>query len=147
MTGVYARSLTRKDVFEAIRSRRCLAASGYRIPMRFYLGDLIMGQTARFEEVAERALRVEVEAPVPIFCVEIIRNGHILARGGAGGKADIEFRDERTARLRFVDDFEKIFLAGVKPSTGSERACTGAHRCPSCPIASWALTARLPNSN
>ncbi len=116
LTGVYAKSLTRKEIFEAIKKRRCYATSGYKINLKFWLNKNIMGEISQLEYPPE--LKVEVSYPDlqnQLHCIEIIRNGHILARTGAGGREESNFIDEDTVEFKFVDEFKSKFKKDIQP--------------------------------
>jgi len=120
LTGVYAKKLSRKDIFNAIKERRCYAASGYKIGLKFYLNEHIMGEVSQLDKEYPARLKVDVNSPHSIHCIEIIRNGHILARGGAGGREEIELSDGgNKARFEFIDKFKDAFRGEVFPEIKS----------------------------
>jgi hypothetical protein len=118
LTGVYASSLSRNDILEAIRKRRCYACSGYKIGLKFFLGDNIMGDVTSVEEEYPPVLKTEVVYPEirnHLRCMEIIRNGHVLARAGGGGREDIKFLDQQRAVMEFTDDFRNKYKKKILP--------------------------------
>jgi hypothetical protein len=78
LTGVYAESLTRESVFEALRQRHVYAVTGDRIRLSFTLGRNMMGDILPRD--TERLLRFEVCGLGPIDYVELVKNGAPAAR-------------------------------------------------------------------
>ncbi len=83
-TAVLARGRGREDVFEALRARRCYAASA-KIALDVRLGALQLGEEAAV--AADAALTARIAAGAPLAWVEIVRNGAVVRRweGGADG--------------------------------------------------------------
>jgi len=78
LAGVYATSLTRESVWEAIRSRRCYASTGERIILWVEADGHPMG--AEFTASAPPELRVEVVGTAPLEFVEIRRGLEVVYR-------------------------------------------------------------------
>jgi len=72
---VYAPRLTKRDIFEGLRSRRCYATTGVKILLDFYLNESPMGTELAMEPTAERNLDTYVAGTAPIESVEVVRNG------------------------------------------------------------------------
>jgi hypothetical protein len=70
--------LTPDTVFNAIRNRRTIAATGDRIALNYSLNGHPMG--SEIPESEEREIQVEVEAPDSIESVELVRNGRTIER-------------------------------------------------------------------
>ncbi len=81
LTAVFARSLDAASIYEALKARRCYAATGRRIILRFWLNDRFMGEDVTLEEPAQpKALFLEVAAPSQIETVDVLKNGQLLYR-------------------------------------------------------------------
>ena len=80
IAGVYARELTRQSIFEALRARRCIAATNAKIAIHFMVDDVFMGGEIALKNVSDRPRQIvaEIHGTQPIRGVDIIRNGHIL---------------------------------------------------------------------
>jgi len=76
ITGVWAKSNTRKDIFDALRARRCFATTGIRPDLRFSVCGKTMGEEAKINSVPKFC--VNVSADKPIVQIEIIRDGKII---------------------------------------------------------------------
>jgi hypothetical protein len=96
ITGVWAESLTRDGIFDALRARRCYATTGARIIVRFNL-NTAAGDTPMGGEVSAAALEgpVELTAEVigtaPIASCELVKNNREIDRASSGGS---ELRDQ-----------------------------------------------------
>ena len=75
---VYAPRLTKADIFEGLRARRCYATTGIKMLMDFYLNGKPMGSEVQSEPDAARNLRVYVAGTDRIEAVEIVRNGQTV---------------------------------------------------------------------
>ena len=76
--AVWARSLTRADIWEALASRRCYAITGDRIALAFSLNNQPMGSVLPFAE--EREIEVSVEGAVALDYIEALRNNRVIHR-------------------------------------------------------------------
>jgi hypothetical protein len=76
LTGIYAPSLTRAAILEALRRHRCFATDGSRIAVQLWADDTFMGDLT----VADRApvLRWTVHCTTPPATVTLIRDGEPL---------------------------------------------------------------------
>ena len=92
---VYAPRLTKADIFEGLRARRCYATTGIKMLMDFYLNGKPMGSEVQSEPDAARNLRVYVAGTDRIEAVEIVRNGQTVhtVMGGSQPVMDIEWTD------------------------------------------------------
>ncbi|NOZ24272.1 MAG: DUF3604 domain-containing protein [Planctomycetes bacterium] len=74
--GVYAPSLTRRAVYEALKARRCFGATGERIRLEFSINEIFMGEEMILDSPdVPRRLYLKVIGTDKIDRVEIIRNG------------------------------------------------------------------------
>ena len=78
--AVLARSLTRDEIWEAIRSRRVYATTGANIVLGFRINGAYMGEAIADGDVSGRTIQVAVEGMNQIDYVELIKNGATLHR-------------------------------------------------------------------
>ena len=78
LAGVWAEELTPQGIFEAVRAKRTVAATGDRIETMFLLNNQFMG--SELEYVRHRNIDVSVKAPDSIDSIELIRNGEVIRR-------------------------------------------------------------------
>ena len=77
---VMAPSLTRQDLFDALKARRCYATSGERILLEFEMDGHPMGSEIRVpQDASHLRARVLVGAVRPIQTIEVIRDGEPIA--------------------------------------------------------------------
>ena len=81
LTGVWAESLTRQAVWEALNARRTYALTGDRIRLAYSLNDAPMGSV--LAPTPSRELNITVRATAAIDCVDIIRNNELIKRFSA----------------------------------------------------------------
>ena len=74
LAAVWARSLTRDGIAEALRNRRCYASSGNRTMIDFRLNGAMMGSVVH--RPRERVFAARVQARTPLRRVSIIRDGN-----------------------------------------------------------------------
>jgi hypothetical protein len=72
LTAIFAEELTRENVFDALRTRRCYATTGARILLDFHVNECAMGQIGRATDRVE--IRVKVAGTAPIRSIAIVRN-------------------------------------------------------------------------
>jgi hypothetical protein len=84
--AVFAPSLTREAIWDALLARRVYAATGDRIDARFFVDDAWIGSTIR--SVGKRRLQVAVRGSDALDRVEILKNGRIIRRLFADGNPD-----------------------------------------------------------
>lgn len=78
IAGVWAESLDRSDIIEAIRARRTVAVTGDRIHLEVDLNGHAMGSEIPW--TSDREIRVTVDAPDSIESLELVRNGRAIRR-------------------------------------------------------------------
>lgn len=72
LAAVWATSLTRRDVFEALRARRTYALTGARIILKMTVNDAFMGSELPASEIAD--IKIDVWAQSNIKKVQLIKN-------------------------------------------------------------------------
>lgn len=82
LCGVWAKELTRRSIFEALKARRTYAVTGARIVLRFTLNSQPMGSELPF--TSSRHLKAEIWAPAPVSHVQFLRNGEVLHEESPG---------------------------------------------------------------
>lgn len=78
LTGVWATSLTREAIWEAINRRRTWALTGDRIILEFSVNGVPMGGT--IETAEKRSFEMAVKAGGPIDYIDLVKNNRILER-------------------------------------------------------------------
>jgi hypothetical protein len=78
ITGVWADSLSRDAIWEAIQQRRTWALTGDRIALAFSVNASPMGDIV--DATAAREIAVSVKGGGPIDYIDVIKNGKLLAR-------------------------------------------------------------------
>jgi hypothetical protein len=86
-TGVYARGLTREDLWEALWSRRCYATTGDRVILQVDVDGRMMGE--EYQGNGKPEISVEIHGTAPLQEVEVKRgvetiHRHPFAKPGAG---------------------------------------------------------------
>ncbi|MCW4019801.1 MAG: DUF3604 domain-containing protein [Candidatus Bathyarchaeota archaeon] len=111
LAAIYAKNLTRRDLWEALKKKRCFATSLNRILIDFRIDNHSMG-----EEVQSRNPEIMAEAcgVVPFVKVEVVKNGEVLYRHKVlddwpGGKTS-GARKARTSKVNFslMDRVESV---------------------------------------
>jgi len=99
IAAVYATELTREAILDAIRQRRTYAATGDRIKLQLTLNGEMMGR----EVVAPgtRHIDARVEGWDEIESVEVVKNGHVLARGFPDDRPSDEWPDRMKCRVEW----------------------------------------------
>lgn len=77
LTAVYAKSLTRESVMDAIRKRRCYATSGQRIFLDFRINGHMMGSEIEVPG-GEIEIAVNIVGTYRLWYVEIIKDGKTI---------------------------------------------------------------------
>ena len=100
LVAVYARELTRKAIFDALRDRRCYGVTHARIVLCFEANGHPMGSEIRSK--GEVRLIVQVHGTDRIHSVEVVKNNQLLHHHPGGGKLDAQLelkhtQSERTA--------------------------------------------------
>jgi len=81
LVAVFASELTREEIFEGLRARRCYATTGARMIVRFQVNQAVMGQEIRLDKPEHpRTIRAQVLGTDIITNAEIVRNAQVLAR-------------------------------------------------------------------
>jgi len=79
MTAVYGGEISRGEVFQAIRNRRCYATSLERIYLNGRIGGTCFGQSLPWKVAAEaRSVEFSVAAQSNLAKVELVRNGEVI---------------------------------------------------------------------
>jgi len=78
MTGLWADSGRREDIWKAFRQRRMFALTGDRMDLRFAVNGVPMGGIA--PRAPERRIEFSLAAGGPIDCVDLLRNGELIKR-------------------------------------------------------------------
>lgn len=132
ISAVYAKALTREEIFAALRARRCYATTGARIQLDFRVNGHLMGERFRVQN-PERCPKIEVsvKGTSRITKVEVVRNGDVIygVRGGGAKEENIEFVDHNVAQQ------ENYYYARVMQADG--------HRAWSSPV--WVVWDCLPD--
>lgn len=100
--GVWASSLTREAIWEALLARRVYAATGDKIQASMRIGDAEMG--AEIKGGARRRIELDVRGSDALDCVEVLRNDVVLKRFYPWfvDAAEIDRRRTQRFRLRFT---------------------------------------------
>ena len=96
MTAIIANGLTRVELYEALRARRCYATSGVPISLDVRLDTVLMGGETIVTRPPE--LRVRVGGTAPLRAIEVVRSGHVWSalrwdRGASVEQASFVLRD------------------------------------------------------
>ena len=83
LAAVWAKDLTRRSLFEALRARRTYALTKARIVLKMTVNDAFMGEELPPSENA--GIRIEVWAPGNIQKVEVLKNTQLLKTFGPFG--------------------------------------------------------------
>lgn len=121
-TAAIAPALGRKQVFDALRGRRCYAASGGRIYLDAQLDGEPFGAVVPFVPQRPRRLRATAAAPWDIASVEVVRNGAVVYREDPGEwKASIEYVDQEDIAVCGLDapDMGKFIYYYVRVTCAS----------------------------
>lgn len=78
VAGVWAESLTRESIFEALRARRTVAATGDRVSLAFFVNGNPIG--SEIPATRERRFQIDVNAPDSIESVELVRGERTIRR-------------------------------------------------------------------
>lgn len=90
LTAIYAKQLTRAELFEAMRQRRTYATSGTRIAIDFYLNDQYpMGSIVSLSPRTKRAFTVRIVGTTTLDRVEIVSQGAVLAQMKCDGSREL----------------------------------------------------------
>lgn len=78
LTAVYARELSRGDIFDALRNRQCYATTGARIVADYTLNGVAAGNTIEMSRDDPRNIHIEAHGTAPIDHIDIIRCGNVV---------------------------------------------------------------------
>ncbi|MGH9632793.1 MAG: DUF3604 domain-containing protein, partial [Bryobacteraceae bacterium] len=78
LAGVFARELTREDIFDAVWRRRTIAVTGDRVHLVAKLNNQWMGSILPF--AADREVHVDAVGEDEIERIDILKNNRVLAR-------------------------------------------------------------------
>ena len=96
LTAVYAENLTRDGIWNAIKARRCYAATSSRIILDFSCNGHMMGEEAETDELPH--LKISLNAPSPIDRVEIFRGLELIHTEYCGNYK----REDRAEKIKIV---------------------------------------------
>lgn len=78
LTAVFAKDLSRKSIFEAIRQRRCYGTTNARIKLIFTIDDNIMGSILNM--INEGKVYIKAEGEQTIKALDVYKNGEPFKR-------------------------------------------------------------------
>jgi len=110
LTGIWARGLTRKEIFEALRTHKCFATTGSRIGLLSTIDDNFMGSS--FETQAGTPLHFELRVQAPDIVEEVLLVGDgkdIEAFDGKKGR-ECSYSFEMPARKGWHWSYWKVTL-------------------------------------
>jgi len=109
LAAVWAGKLTREDLFEAMRKRRCYGTTGARILLDFRLNGRRMGEVLREERPGKRELTVLAAGTANLNTVEILKNNEVVnSQRGSGKVIRLEWEDPADKRTGGREDFYYI---------------------------------------
>ena len=73
IAGVFAKTLTRKSIFDAIRNKQCYATTGERVLIDFAVDDISMGLTGKILKGKKIKVKLKVWGTAVLLRVEILR--------------------------------------------------------------------------
>ncbi|HIE13935.1 TPA: DUF3604 domain-containing protein [Candidatus Bathyarchaeota archaeon] len=133
LTGVYARSFTRKDIFEAMKNRRVYATNGSRIFLDFRINDSFIGEECQTTQSPK--IKVTVEATKSPVKVDIYRNGEIIYTStDPGRKIHVRFIDKECPRGECSYYYVMVLQNNRVPEYPSNVAVAEGNRAWSSPI-------------
>jgi hypothetical protein len=93
LTAVFAKTLSREDVFDALYNRRCYGTTGARILLEFSINGNIMGAELKTSTIPQ--IFVIVAGTQPIVKIDLIRNNKtIFTYSGSGTNESFHFSDQ-----------------------------------------------------
>ena len=78
LAGIYAKSLTKKDVLDALRNRRCFATTGSRTLVAFWINGKIMGSEMTITSPPRIEWSIETFSGTEAATIELVRNGEVI---------------------------------------------------------------------
>jgi len=103
LVGVLASSLTRREVFEALRARRCYGTTGVPIALDFSVNGHVMGsELAALDPGRAPTVTLSCTGANGIDHVRIVKNGRVVLTAACHGewRADLEWTDAAYDRGR-----------------------------------------------
>jgi hypothetical protein len=96
LTAVFAEGLTRRSIYEGMRTRNCYAASLERIYLDVRVADVRQGSCINWPNPGTpRRIEATAAARSDIVALEVVRNGHtVYAMSPGRWRGDLEFIDE-----------------------------------------------------
>ena len=93
LTAVFAESLTREAIFDALKKRRCYGTTNARILLYFKINDHFMGE--EFNYIGEPELYIRAIGTDKIVKVEIIKNGKVIfTQKSLKNKIELKYKDK-----------------------------------------------------
>ena len=77
--GLYAESLDRRSVFQALSDRRCFAATRRGIVPELRIGSASMGQETSFAEASAMPIRIAALGINELSVIQLVRDGDVVA--------------------------------------------------------------------
>lgn len=97
LTGVWADTLTREEIFKSLRMRRTFATNGVRMKGRIMTPTHLMGDTVYIQQRGEIKISYELEGTAELQNFEVIKNGKVIRTIDAKGmKMSGSFSDKDT---------------------------------------------------
>ncbi len=96
LVAVFAKTLDRDSIFDALWNRRCYATTGARIILNFKLNGHLMGEEIKInEKIYIRNIEIKVIGTEKIEQIDIIRNNNdIYSHKGKSDMEEIKWRDK-----------------------------------------------------
>lgn len=98
ITAVFAETLDRASIYEALKNRRCYATTGARMILEFSVNGQPMGSETGCAPGDERLIKGKVSGTAAVERVELLRDGEVVYRQSSAGRrenASFEYRDWR----------------------------------------------------
>lgn len=106
LAAVWAEKLTREDLFEALRTRRCYATTGARILLDFRLNGFRMGEVVREEHAGKRQITVLAAGTANLDTLEILKNNVVMhTTRGTGKVMRVQWDDSAGDPSGDLEDF------------------------------------------
>lgn len=96
LTCVLAKDLSRDSIFEALKKRRCYAASGVKIKIKFVINDkIMMGEEATINKGEKVKMAIQVVSPEDIKWIVTVKDGaDFNYYGGEANSSKVFLTDE-----------------------------------------------------
>ncbi|MHA1670687.1 MAG: DUF3604 domain-containing protein [Promethearchaeota archaeon] len=109
--AVWAKSLTKKDIWDALFNRKCYGTTGPRIIIKFFIEDYSMGDIINLENNKDigkqRKVSFSLVSPVNIEKIELIRNNESLIIFTPNSETfDVEYVDDKLFNDIALDHFQ-----------------------------------------